>query len=224
MILEAKGISKIYKDSSIPVEVLDHIDFKISKGDVVGISGRSGSGKSTFLHIIGGLDRPSRGEIIIDGQSLYSFKGDILARFRNTAIGFVFQFYHLLKEFSVLENVMLPCLIAGLNRKDAKKRAYHSLEEVGLENRAMHLPSTISGGEQQRAAIARAAVMMPNFIFADEPTGNLDEQSGKMVMDYLLKLNKDMGVGVVIVSHNTELLNSLPKNYVLREKKLWEGK
>ena len=219
-LLRAEKISKVYKDMIDPVWVLRDLDFSLEKGELVGVFGASGAGKSTFLHVIGGLDRPTDGEILSHGRNLRKMKGDELARFRNKEVGFVFQFYHLLPEFTALENVMLPALIGGMSKKEAKKLAEDSLETMGLKHRLSHRPEMLSGGEQQRVAIARAVVMKPPMILADEPTGNLDHETGEQVFGCLMDLYKKEGMALVLVTHNRDLLNRLPKSYELKDGKL----
>ncbi|MFH1654691.1 MAG: ABC transporter ATP-binding protein [Pseudomonadota bacterium] len=220
MKLIARKVSKTYYDSTLPVEVLSGLDFELSDAEIVGICGVSGSGKSTLLHILGGLDSATNGNVTCDGTDLSKLKDDKLSEFRNKKVGFVFQFYHLMKEFSALENVMMPCLISGMKRSEAGSRALEALSDVGLKDRVKHFPMTLSGGEQQRVAIARAAVMRPEMILADEPTGNLDEEMGNQILKYLRRLNEEHKTALVIVSHNQELLKSLPKLYYLRNKRL----
>jgi len=220
MLLSAQDLKKQYNGGATAVDVLKGVDFEMDSGSLVGIYGASGTGKSTLLHILGGLDRPSHGVVKFEGKNLNAMSEPELARFRNRSIGFVFQFYHLLPEFSALENVMMPCLIAGKKRKEAREMAQRALSEVALEHRASHRPAELSGGEQQRVALARAAVMQPKLIFADEPTGNLDRETGERVFDYLLKLNRDDKIAMLIVSHNQDLLRMLPKKHLLRDGKL----
>ncbi len=222
MLLTANDVKKSYDGGAAALDVLKGVDFEIGEGNLVGIYGASGSGKSTLLHIMGGLDRPTGGKISFEGDDINKMSETALARFRNRSIGFVFQFYHLLPEFTAIENAMMPCLIAGQKRKQARQKAMEALEEVGLSDRASHRPSELSGGEQQRVALARAAVMRPKLILADEPTGNLDRETGERVFDYLLKLNRDDGIAMLIVSHNQELLDLLPRKHLLRDGKLNE--
>lgn len=219
MILEALNISKAYMDMAEPVWVLKDLDFKLDAGELVGVFGASGSGKSTFLHILGGLDQPSSGQILSDGKNLAGLRESELAEFRNRKVGFVFQFYHLLSEFSAVENVMLPALIAGKTKKEARELAGAVLSVVGLSDRMEHRPALLSGGEQQRTAIARACVMNPEVILADEPTGNLDFETGNQIIGHLLSLGRE-GTAMVIVTHNRELLARLPKAYELKNGKL----
>lgn len=220
MLIETTNITKVYKDMSEPVWVLRGVDFALSAGEVVGIYGASGAGKSTFLHILGGIDSPSSGIVKSDGVELQKMHSDDLAKFRNRKIGFVFQFYHLLPEFSALENVMLPALIAGKTKLEANDLASEALQSMGLAGRRNHRPSELSGGEQQRVALARAAVLKPRIVLADEPTGNLDLATGDEVFEYLLALNKNHKAAIVIVTHNMDLLKRLPKVYELKDGKL----
>ncbi|MFH0799784.1 MAG: ABC transporter ATP-binding protein [Pseudomonadota bacterium] len=221
-LLKAVGVSKAYTDMSEPVWVLRDLDFEIGRGELVGIFGASGAGKSTFLHVLGGIDHPSSGAVYAGGNALRGMKADDLARFRNRGVGFVFQFYHLLAEFTALENVMLPALIAGISKREAAGQAGEALEAMGLSARANHRPAMLSGGEQQRVALARAAVLQPPVILADEPTGNLDHETGDQVFEYLLGLNRKSGMALVIVTHNRDLLKQLPKAYELKDGKLHE--
>ncbi len=218
--LAAKGIWKIYADTAEPVEVLRGLDISIENGEAVGIFGASGSGKSTLLHIIGGLDRPTEGSVNAAGFDLGVLSDDEMARFRNREIGFVFQFYHLLPEFTALENVMLPALIGGHARSAAGKMAMDALDAMGLSARRDHRPAMLSGGEQQRVAIARAAVQRPKLILADEPTGNLDRQTGAKVWEYLVDLNRRLGIALIAVTHNRELINRSMTAYELKDGKL----
>ncbi len=218
--LDAKGIWKTYTDTAEPVEVLRGLDISVESGEAVGIFGASGSGKSTLLHIIGGLDRPTEGSVSAAGFELGVLSDDEMARFRNREIGFVFQFYHLLPEFTALENVMLPALIGGHARAAAGKMALDALDAMGLAARRDHRPAMLSGGEQQRVAIARAAVQRPKIILADEPTGNLDRQTGAKVWEYLVDLNRRLGIALIAVTHNRELINKSMTAYELKDGKL----
>ncbi len=216
-IVEANGVSKIYTGAASPLKVLSGLSLSVEEGERIGIYGASGSGKSTLLHILGGIDFATSGEISVAGRSISSISQDELSDFRNRTIGFVFQFYHLLPEFTAVENVMLPALISGLPFDEARNRSMASLSAVGLAERADHRPGMLSGGEQQRVAIARASVMRPKVIFADEPTGNLDRESGKVVWNYLMELNRSEGISIILVTHNRELVKSLSKAYELRD-------
>jgi lipoprotein-releasing system ATP-binding protein len=184
------------------VEVLKGIDLEVSAGEIVVIMGPSGVGKSTLLHLIGGLDRPTAGEVLIDGNDLFSLRDRELAIFRNNAIGFVFQFHHLLPEFTALENVMIPGIMHGRDFAVATEKAQNLLDEIGLGQRLNHKPSELSGGEQQRVAVARALINGPRLVLADEPTGNLDKQNSEALYNLILELNKKHGQTLIIVTHN----------------------
>lgn len=202
--IEAKGIRKSFAS----LEVLKGIDFSCAKGEIVAIMGASGAGKSTLLQILGTLSTPDSGSLSIDGTDVLSLRGGELSAFRGRKIGFVFQFHHLLPEFTALENVMMPALIAGQAEKTARKRAGDLLDELGLAERAEHKPSQLSGGEQQRVAIARALINDPAVIFADEPTGNLDSVTKKEIQQLFLDLRASHGQSIVIVTHDPELASA----------------
>lgn len=187
------------------LKVLKNVNLEIEKGEIVTIVGKSGAGKSTLLHILGTLDRPTSGEIYLDGKLSTSLSDSQLNTFRNEHIGFVFQFHHLLPEFTAIENVMMPALIKKSSRKESEARAKELLDYLGLSQRTQHKPSQLSGGEQQRVAVARALMNKPLVIFADEPSGNLDTQTSKELHDLFYKLNKELNQTFVIVTHNTEL-------------------
>ena len=202
--IEAKGIRKSFAS----LEVLKGIDFSCAKGEIVAIMGASGAGKSTLLQILGTLSTPDSGSLSIDGTDVLSLRGGELSAFRGRKIGFVFQFHHLLPEFTALENVMMPALIAGQAERTARKRAGELLDELGLAERAEHKPSQLSGGEQQRVAIARALINDPAVIFADEPTGNLDSVTKKEIQQLFLDLRASHGQSIVIVTHDPELASA----------------
>lgn len=202
--IEAKGIRKSFAS----LEVLKGIDFSCAKGEIVAIMGASGAGKSTLLQILGTLSTPDSGSLSIDGTDVLSLRGGELSAFRGRKIGFVFQFHHLLPEFTALENVMMPAFIAGQAEKTARKRAGELLDELGLAERAEHKPSQLSGGEQQRVAIARALINDPAVIFADEPTGNLDSVTKKEIQQLFLDLRASHGQSIVIVTHDPELASA----------------
>lgn len=189
----------------VALHVLNDIDFDIRTGEMLAIVGASGVGKSTLLHILGGLDRPTSGKVFYRDVDVFGLNSDHLARFRNEHVGFVFQFHHLLPEFSALENVMLPALIRGTERVAAAENASKVLTDVGLGSRVHHRPGELSGGEQQRVAVARALVLSPDAVLADEPTGNLDTHTGEAVHELLKKINKERGITFVIVTHNDRL-------------------
>ena len=201
MIIQAKDIRKSFGS----LEVLKGVDFSAGKAEVVAIMGASGAGKTTLLQILGTLSTPDSGSLIIDGVDVRKLKGDALSSFRGRRIGFVFQAHHLLPEFTALENVMIPALIAGTSQREARIKAEHLLEEMGLEDRADHKPSELSGGEQQRVAIARALVNSPAVLFADEPTGNLDSATKQEIHKVLFDLRDKLGQTIVIVTHDPEL-------------------
>ncbi|GAB4150243.1 MAG: ABC transporter ATP-binding protein [Ignavibacteriales bacterium] len=188
------------------LHILKDVSLSVNENKVTVIIGASGAGKSTFLHILGGLDKPDAGEVILFGQDLYKLKNDELANFRNKNIGFVFQFHHLLPEFSAEENVMIPLLISGKNKSEARKRSRELLEIVGLEKRRTHKPAELSGGESQRVAVARALACNPKIIFADEPTGNLDSVNSQILNQLFLDLKNELKINFLIVTHNPELM------------------
>lgn len=203
-LIRAEALCKVYGDGQ-PIVVLDHLELAVHSGEVVAIVGQSGVGKSTLLHILGTLDRPTSGRVSFGGRDVFALDERAQARFRNREIGFVFQFHHLLPDFSAVENVMMPALIDGVRRSEAYRRARALLERVGLSERLEHRPGQLSGGELQRVAIARALVMAPRAVLADEPTGNLDPETAAGVHDLLLELNREQGVTFVLVTHNEEL-------------------
>ena len=204
-LLEAQGLHKVYRNGSSELHVLKGIDLKIERREIISIVGPSGAGKSTLLHLLGGLDNPTSGEVMLKGINLYKLDDDARAKVRNKMIGFVFQFYHLLPEFTALENVALPILIKGGMKKDAFGYANALMEEVGLKERLNHKPSELSGGEHQRVAIARALVNEPEIVFCDEPTGNLDSKTGLEIQELLWKLNRDKGETLVIITHDENI-------------------
>lgn len=200
-VLQATGISKTFRTTGTDIEVLRDVVLAVRKSEVVGIVGASGVGKSTLLHILGSLDRPDSGEVRIGGLSIHNLKGKALDRLRNSVIGFVFQFHFLLPEFSALENVMVPRLIDGDDRGHAAERARYWLGKVGLAGRLSHKPGELSGGEQQRVAVARALASDPEVILADEPTGNLDDATGEEIHELIRGLSRDEGRTFVVVTH-----------------------
>ncbi len=204
-LIQASGISKIYNHSGARIVVLNQLAFKLGLGETIGIVGASGIGKSTLLHVLGTLDRPDTGILEYSGKDVLILDDSRLARFRNRAIGFVFQFHHLLPEFSALENTMMPALIGGVGKKTATEAAESILVRVGLKDRLTHRASELSGGEQQRVALARALVLRPSILLADEPTGNLDRKNSDHIHTLLMELNQEMGMALVVVTHNMEL-------------------
>jgi lipoprotein-releasing system ATP-binding protein len=207
----ADGITKRFAFGSRELEILRGIDLRVGAGDSLAILGVSGAGKSTLLHILGGLEHPSSGRVRYDGQDLYELASAELARFRNQRLGFVFQFHHLLPEFSAEENVMMPGRLAGWTRARSRERAQELLELVGLQDRMDHRPGKLSGGERQRVAIARALALSPAVILADEPTGNLDSTTAGAVENVLLELNARAGTALILVTHNEQLAGRLGK-------------
>ena len=201
MILKAENIQKSYDDLSI----LKGIDLEINQNEIVSIIGASGAGKTTLLQILGTLDKPTEGSLSIAGTNPFTLNEKELSSFRNSALGFIFQFHQLLPEFTACENIMLPALIKGINKKEAKEQALELLIKVGLEDRAKHKPSELSGGEQQRVAVCRALINKPKIIFGDEPSGNLDTQSSRDLHELFFKLRDDFNQTFVLVTHNKEL-------------------
>ncbi len=211
--IKAKGIFKTY-DS---LQVLKGIDLEISEGEIVSIVGASGAGKSTLLHILGTLDTADKGILTIDGIEVSALRDKKIARFRNQKIGFVFQAHHLLPEFTALENIMMPALISGASKTAADKKARTLLDQLGLINRAEHRPSELSGGEQQRVAVARALINDPSVIFADEPSGNLDSASAKALHELFFDLRKSLNQTFVIVTHNNELADMADRKLTIKD-------
>jgi len=211
--IKAKGIEKSYEN----LQVLKGVDVEISEGEIVSIVGASGAGKSTLLHILGTLDRSDTGSLAINNTEVTLLNTKELAAFRNKRIGFVFQFHHLLPEFSAIENVLIPSMIAKSNGKPAKKRAAELLDYLGLSDRVNHKPNELSGGEQQRVAIARALINQPKVIFADEPTGNLDSENSKEIHNLFFDLRKQFNQTFVIVTHNTSLAAMADRKLVMKD-------
>ncbi|HEX6176844.1 MAG TPA: ABC transporter ATP-binding protein [Thermoanaerobaculia bacterium] len=203
--LEARGLSRTYRNAEIPVPVFEGMDLAVERGEMLAIVGPSGIGKSTLLHLLGGLDRPDSGNINVDGRELTSMSNDEMAKFRNRNVGFVFQFHHLLPEFTALENVAMPGWIGRIDTDEALRKASALLAELGLEARGRHFPNQLSGGEQQRVAIARALVTDPLLFLADEPTGNLDLETSEKVFELMRECHMKRGLTSVIVTHNPDL-------------------
>lgn len=220
-VLQAADVAKTYRggDGGI-VHVLDGVNLTVQRGEMVAIVGASGAGKSTLLHLLGALDVPDRGEVSIDGRAVAGLGDDALADLRNRRVGFVFQFHHLLREFSALENVMMPLRIAGVEEGDARRRAAAQLDRVGLGARASHRPSELSGGEQQRTAVARALVVEPAVLLADEPSGNLDHFNSERLHELFAELARDAEIGMVVVTHNRSLAARAGRTLVLDDGKL----
>jgi len=214
-ILHCQQLGMTYTEGPNDVEVLSNINLSIEQGERIAIVGASGSGKSTLLHLLGGLDLPSTGSVWVDGQELSGMSDKKRGLIRNQYLGFVYQFHHLLPEFTAIENVAMPLLIRGEDTSVAKAKASELLEEIGLSHRLEHRPVELSGGERQRAAIARALVSEPNVVLADEPTGNLDENTAQSVFEMMMSLNERIGTALVMVTHDTGLANKMDKRYHL---------
>lgn len=220
VLVSLKGICKGFKTADATIDILKEVDFSIDRGQTMAVVGPSGIGKSTLLHILGTLDRPDYGNICFNGSDVLTLGETPLARFRNRSIGFVFQFHHLLQGFTALENVMIPCLIDQQSPEKANARATDMLTRVGLDHRLEHRVEDLSGGEQQRVAIARALVLNPPLLLADEPTGNLDKENGRAVHELLLQLNRELGMTLVVVTHNPELADIMDTRVTLKQCKV----
>ena len=205
LILQVSGLKKRFSKNGSDIDILNGINVDIYGGDFITIMGPSGAGKSTFLHIIGTLDAPTEGDIVFRGKNVNAFSEDESSKFRNEKVGFVFQFYHLLQDFNVIENITIPLLIKGLGSDEAVRKAETFMEIMGLKDRRTHRPGELSGGEQQRVAIARALVNEPEIILADEPTGNLDRKTGKEVLNYILSVNERISSTLILVTHDPEI-------------------
>ena len=220
VIINCRNLSKSYHDGNMSVDVLKGMDFDIKHGDRIAIVGPSGSGKSTLLHLLGGLDRATGGHIFIEGTDWQDLSEKKRCKLRNKQLGFIYQFHHLLPEFSAMENVAMPLLLAGMPVLEAKDQAHAILQQVGLAARSLHKPSQLSGGERQRVAIARALVHQPKCVFADEPTGNLDQSTAAKVFDLMLDLNIQRKTALVIVTHDKQLADRMDKVMMLQEGRL----
>ncbi|PWT93719.1 MAG: lipoprotein-releasing system ATP-binding protein LolD [Acidobacteria bacterium] len=220
LLLKASAVSKSYQSATKRIDVLQQLDLEIPARSMIAIMGASGVGKSTLLHVLGALDQPDSGEIFFEGQSMAAFTPEQLAEYRNQKIGFVFQMHHLLPEFNALENTMIPYLLRKYDKPAASQRAMQLLKEVGLQERYDHRPGQLSGGEQQRVAIARALMQSPLLILADEPTGNLDENTSASIFDLFRTLHAQHNLSFVIATHNPDLASICEVTYVLHEGKL----
>jgi len=221
-LVKVSGLTKSFFIDQERIDVIKGIDLEIFKQDVISIVGISGVGKSTFLHILGTIDEPTQGRIIFEGQDVFNLPRNKIAAFRNEKIGFVFQFHHLLPEFTAMENTMMPALIQRLSRSEAMEQASQLLEEVGLADRMKHKPGELSGGEQQRVAIARSLILKPKLLLADEPTGNLDRETGEEVHNLLIDLNKRFGVTMIVVTHNEQLAGLMPRRLRMSDGLIFE--
>jgi len=221
-VIRAEGLGKTYAEGTLHTPVFDGLDLSVLTGQTVAILGASGAGKSTLLHLLGGLDTPTAGEVYVAGRKMSALSDAARGQLRNRALGFVYQFHHLLPEFTALENVMLPVLLNGTGVPDASERARELLESVGLGHRLEHKPGELSGGERQRAAVARALVNTPACVLGDEPTGNLDERTAATVFELMLELNRAKKTSLVLVTHDRRLARRLDRVLELHEGKLRE--
>lgn len=215
--IQVQSVSKIYQQESTRVVAIDAVNFELQKGDSLAITGSSGAGKSTLLNILGGLDVPSSGKVLIKGKDMAGLPQSEESAFRSQTLGYVFQFHHLLNDFTLLENIMMPLLIQKISKNEAVERAKRMLKDVDLSGKENRYPLELSGGEQQRGAIARALIHKPELILADEPTGNLDERNGGHVFDLLCHLNHDLGATLIIVTHHLVFARQLKHNMILEQ-------
>jgi lipoprotein-releasing system ATP-binding protein len=222
-VIQASGLVKTYREGAgRSLCILDRVDMTLSRGDVTAVVGASGSGKSTLLNLLGGLDRPDEGTVTVGGEDIYAMGEQARGRLRNQQLGFVYQFHHLLPEFTALENVAMPLLIGEEKASEARRRAQQVLERTGLADRLSHKPSALSGGERQRVAIARALVTNPRVVLADEPTGNLDERTADQVQALMMELNEELGTAFLVVTHDTDFSRRCKRRLTLHDGRLEE--
>ncbi|TNG91482.1 lipoprotein-releasing ABC transporter ATP-binding protein LolD [Pasteurellaceae bacterium USgator11] len=216
-LLACRALNKSYQEGDNTTQVLKNVNFSMQHSELVAIVGSSGSGKSTLLHLLGGLDRADSGEVLLNGANVFALSANKLAELRNRYLGFVYQFHHLMADFTALENVMMPLLIGKQNKNEAKDRAEQMLSAVGLSHRTSHRPSALSGGERQRVAIARALVNRPALVLADEPTGNLDRKTTESIFELIQQLNQEQQIGFLLVTHDMNLANKLSRRMVMQD-------
>ena len=221
--IKFENVWKIYRLGTVEIAALRGLSIEIRRGEYLAMMGPSGSGKSTFLHLAGALDRPTRGRVLIEGRDPSKLNDDELSKLRNRYIGFVFQTFNLIPRLTALENVMLPLVVRGVDGSERRRRAIEALEQVGLGDRINHRPTELSGGEQQRVAIARAIVTRPRIVLADEPTGNLDSVSAKEIVKVLSRLNRELGITVVVVTHDPEVASAAQRVVKIRDGVIYEG-
>jgi len=219
-IIQCSHLTKQFTDGGLNTQVLNDINLTVNQGDRLAIVGNSGSGKSTLLHLLGGLDAPTNGVVEIHGTDINQLSVNALSKLRNQSLGFVYQFHHLLPEFTALENTAIPLVIGGSSPKEAQQKATELLTKVGLAHRLSHKPSELSGGERQRAALARALIAQPSCLLADEPTGNLDNKTAQATFDLILELNESLGTALIIVTHDTGLASQMDRTLILVDGKL----
>jgi lipoprotein-releasing system ATP-binding protein len=219
-VVECRGVTKTFQDAKIELQILKAVDLQVRRGEQIAIIGRSGSGKTTLLQVLSGLDVPTSGHVFMNGKNLQQLNNHAICQIRNRAIGFIYQQHHLLPEFTALENVAMPMLIANIRPREARQEAMALLEEVGLADRKDHRPGELSGGERQRVAIARALAMHPSCVFADEPTGNLDNENAKHALKIMQKSSASRGTAFVVVTHDLDLAKSMDNIYHLQDGQL----